>query len=49
MKKILSIFTVIICFSTFVKANNSNEKYYLNESFIEDSFNQAEDITLITL
>jgi hypothetical protein len=45
MKKILSIFTLIICLSTFVKANNNNDKYYLDESSIEDSFNQSEDIT----
>jgi hypothetical protein len=44
MKKILSIFTLIICLSTFVKAKN-NDMYYLDESSIEDSFNQAEDIT----
>jgi hypothetical protein len=45
MNKILSFFILFICLTSFVKANNNHEKYYLDESSIEDSFNQAEDIT----
>jgi hypothetical protein len=45
MNKILSLFILFICLTSFVKANNNNEKYYLDESSIEDLFNQAEDIT----
>lgn len=43
MKKIISIFALILCVSFCTKADSN--QYFLNEEVIEASFNNAEDIT----
>lgn len=43
MKKIVSIFALILCVSFSTKADSN--QYFLNEDVIEASFNNAEDIT----